>query len=77
MQSEAAGRIIIDQFLLQGIKFCRDNNQTTLLFPELNITGRKRSVVINHGNNSTLLTGIVDYAMFSSKLPIGIPHFHV
>lgn len=71
IKSEAASRIIIDAWLLHGIRLINSMNQKyrTVLFPEYLIWSRNSESddppAIRHGHNVTYLAGTSDYALLS------------
>ncbi|KAH0589865.1 hypothetical protein H2248_000057 [Termitomyces sp. 'cryptogamus'] len=69
-KSEAASRIAIDPWLLQGMRLIQElDHASTVLYPELLIWSRNSGTddppVVKHNNEVTYLAGSADYGLLS------------
>ncbi|KAG5333426.1 hypothetical protein C0989_005774, partial [Termitomyces sp. Mn162] len=70
IKSEAASRIAIDPWLLQGMRLIQElDHASTVLYPELLIWSRNSGTddppVVKHNNEVTYLAGSADYGLLS------------
>ena len=70
IQTEARARLLTDYIMVQVVDFLENYlHLIHLVFLELLLAAAKKNpIVIEHENTATLLTGTVDYAIWSSAI---------